>query len=174
VAALYEKATLLIGARAQRDSVLARLRTANVFHFAGHAVFSGDRPELSFLALATPSDSSAPSALTAREISQLHLSYLDLVVLSACHTLNARSSRTGGIAGLAASFLRAGAPAVVSTLWDVSDDMSGALLATFHKRLQAGIPAAAALREAQLETLKSNAGQQTAPAIWAAFVYAGA
>jgi len=173
VAHIYKNATLLIGNAARRDTVLALLRTANVFHFAGHAVFTGDRPELSFLALTSAPATGAPGALTAREISQLRLSNLELVVLSACQTLSARTSRTGGVAGLAASFLRAGAPAIVSTLWDVSDDVTGPLLTAFHQRLAAGIPPADALREAQLESLKSQAGQRAAPAIWAAFIYAG-
>ena len=172
VAGLYGHGTLLTGDAARRDTVLALLRTANVFHFAGHAVFSGDRPELSFLAFARPR-SGATGALSAREIAQLRLSNLELVVLSACQTLSARSSRTGGVAGLAASFLRAGAPAIVSTLWDVSDDVTGPLLTGFHQRLAAGIPAPDALREAQLEALKTRAGQQAPPSVWAAFIYTG-
>jgi CHAT domain-containing protein len=173
VAGLYHDTMLLTRDTARRDTILGLLRTANVFHFAGHAVFSDDRPELSFLALARPQVGGASGALTAREIAQLRLSSLELVVLSACQTLSARSSRTGSVAGLAGSFLRAGAPAIISTLWDVSDDLTGSLLTTFHQRFAAGIPAPDALREAQLEALKTRAGQAAAPEIWAAFIYAG-
>jgi CHAT domain-containing protein len=173
VAGLYQNAVLLTDAAARRDTILTLLQTANVFHFAGHAVFAGDRPELSFLALASARTGAEAGELTAREIAQLRLSNLELVVLSACQTLNARSSRTGAVAGLAASFLRAGVPAIVSTLYDVSDDLTGSLLSGFHQRLAAGLPASDALREAQLDALKSRSGQQAAPAIWAAFVYAG-
>jgi CHAT domain-containing protein len=173
VADLYKKKALLIGEDARRDTVLALLRTVSVLHFAGHAVFTGDRPELSFLALAPSRGSGNPGTLSAREISQLRLSNLELVVLSACQTLSARTTRTGGVAGLAASFLRAGAPAIVSTLWNISDDVTGPLLTAFHERLAAGMSPVEALRGAQLDALKPHGGQPAAPAVWAAFTYAG-
>jgi CHAT domain-containing protein len=172
VAGLYPSATLLIGRTAEHDTVLSLLRTSQVFHFAGHAVFNGDRPELSYLALAASPNGSA-GAVTAKEIGELKLTNLQIVVLSACETLSARTTRTGGVAGLASSFLRAGSPAIISTLWDVSDAVTEPLLTEFHRRFAAGIPAAEALQEAQLEFLKSRGGQRTAPALWAAFVYAG-
>lgn len=173
VAMLYQHPTLLTGAAARRDTVLALLRRPAVFHFAGHAVFNGDRPELSYLAFAAPRVRDMTGALTAREIGELRLSNLEIVVLSACQTLSSRTNRTGGVAGLAFSFLRAGAPAIISTLWDVSDDVTGPLLTSFHQRFAAGAPAADALREAQLEALKPRSGQPAAPALWAAFIYAG-
>src|SRR5262249_55421578 len=114
VAAVYHDATLLTDSAAGHNAVLSSLRTATVFHFAGHAVFNGDRPELSYLALAAPRTDDDPGILEAREISRLHLSNLKIVVLSACQTLSSHNSRTGAAAGLAASFLRAGAPAIVS------------------------------------------------------------
>jgi CHAT domain-containing protein len=173
VASLYRGALLLTGADARRDSVLALLSSRTVFHFAGHAVFNADRPELSYLALGTPREGQGIGALEARDISTLHLPNLELVVLSACRTLSSRNSRTGAVAGLAASFLRAGAPAILSTLWDVSDDVTESLLAGFHQRFAAGIPAADALRQAQLDALYPREGHRTAPAAWAAFIYSG-
>ncbi|MGH7616862.1 MAG: CHAT domain-containing protein, partial [Gemmatimonadaceae bacterium] len=173
VAKLYSSSTLLIGADARRDTVVSLLRTPKVFHFAGHAVFNGDRPELSYLALGSPRGRDGTGALEAREISQLRLSNLEIVVLSACRTLSSRSSRTGAVAGLASSFLRAGAPAIISTLWDVSDDVTEPLLATFHRHFAEGVSAADALRSAQLEAIAVRSGQRAAPAAWAAFIYAG-
>jgi len=173
VAALYQDATLLTGAAARRSVLLAALQTSKVFHFAGHAVFNGDRPELSYLALAAPGDTADSGILQAREIGNLRLSNLEIVVLSACQTLSSRTSRTGGVAGLASSFLRAGAPAIVSTLWDVSDEVTAPLLASFHQRFAQGVPAADALQAAQLDALKSGPGGRAAPILWAAFIYAG-
>jgi CHAT domain-containing protein len=173
VANIYPKATLLTGDAARRDTVLDLLQGAEVFHFAGHAVFNADRPELSYLALTSPRDPNASGALTAREIGNLRLSNLEIVVLSACQTLSSRTTRTGGVAGLASSFLRAGAPATISTLWDVSDDVTGPLLVAFHQRFASGLSGAEALRQAQLAALRRQPGQRAAPALWAAFVYAG-
>src|SRR6185436_6227741 len=110
---------------------------SSVVHFAGHAVFNSERPERSYLALA-PSGFDDRGVLEARDIGKLRLSGVRVVVLSACSTLNPRPTRTGAIAGLAYSFLRAGAPATISTLWDVSDEATTDLLVSFHRRLASG------------------------------------
>jgi CHAT domain-containing protein len=170
VARLYGTPRVLIGPEARRGAVLEHLPGVSVFHFAGHAVFNGEQPELSYLALAS---GDADGLLQAREIGELRLSGLQVVVLSACRTLNPRPSRAGGNAGLAYSFLRAGAPATVSTVWDVSDEPTSEVLVEFHRRLAGGVPAPEALRLAQVAVLRSPRPHRRAPAAWAAFVYTG-
>jgi CHAT domain-containing protein len=172
VAALYAERRLLTGRDAGRETLLQLLPAHSVFHFAGHAVFNSDQPGSSYLAVA-PDGAGADGTLTAREISGLRLSNVQVVVLSACSTLGPRPSRAGATAGLAYSFLHAGAPATVSTLWDVRDDATTPLLVEFHRRLRGGAPAAAALRLAQLQALRSEAHDARAPAGWAAFIYTG-
>ena len=133
---------------------------------------NGDQPELSYLALASQRPGE-DGPLRAGEIAKLRLSNLQIVVLSACSTLNPRRSRMGAIAGLAYSFLRAGAPATVSTLWDVDDDVTRYLLVSFHKRFAAGMTAAEALRLAQQDALHSQRPELRSPRAWGAFVYTG-
>jgi CHAT domain-containing protein len=170
VAKAYPSPRLLTGADARRDSVLALLATSSVFHFAGHAIINSDQPELSYLALASTGSGSADGGiLRAREIGNLHPSNLQLAVLSACSTLNPRPSHTGAIAGLAYSFLRAGVPATISTLWDVSDEAVTDVLVDFHRQRMQGKPAAEALRSAQVAAIK----KRSAPRAWAAFIYTG-
>ena len=169
VASQYRSPQLLKGPQARRDSVIALLATSSVFHFAGHAIINSDQPELSYLALAsTKTGGPDDGLLRAREIGNLHPSNLKLVVLSACSTLNPRPSHTGAIAGLAYSFLRAGVPATISTLWDVSDAAISELLVDFHHQLVGGRPAAEALQSAQRAAIK-----RSAPRVWAAFIYTG-
>jgi len=144
----------------------------SVFHFAGHAVANGDQPGLSYLALASQ-HADEEGTLRAAEIGRLRLSNLQIVVLSACSTLNPRPSRMGAIAGLAYSFLRAGAPATVSTLWDVDDAVTTELLVSFHNRFAGGTPAAEALRLAQQDALSSRRPELRSPRAWGAFVYTG-
>jgi CHAT domain-containing protein len=173
VAAVHPRVTLLLGAAARRAAVLAGLSDAEIVHFAGHAVFNSDRPELSYLAL-TPDTTGADGSLRAREIAELRLPKLRIVVLSACSTLNPRPTRTGAIAGLASTFLRAGAPATISTLWDVADPVVTDLLIDFHERIADDVPAAEALRQAQRRALSSPHRALRAPRAWAAFTYTGA
>ena len=172
VAGLYSRRQLLTGAEASRDRVLELLPKYGVFHFAGHAVANGDQPELSYLALSSQR-SDDQGTLRAGEIAKLRLSNLQIVVLSACSTLNPRRSRMGAIAGLAYSFLRAGAPGTVSTLWDVDDNVTTELLVSFHKRFSGGMSAAEALRLAQQDALRSRRPELRSPKAWGAFVYTG-
>ncbi len=172
VAGLYPGSVLLRSADARRGRVLDLLPAHPVVHFAGHAVFDAEHPELSYLALA-PDRSGKGGILYAREIGKLSLSNVEVVVLSACSSLSPRASRTGAVAGLAYSFLRAGAPATVSTLWDVDDGATTELVVNFHGLLASGTPAAEALRLAQVDALKSTRPELSAPEAWAAFIYTG-
>jgi len=172
VAPLYERSSLMTGADARRDAVVGRLATNAVFHFAGHAIANSEQPELSYLALA-PTDSTDDGRLRGREIGGLRLSNMQLVVLSACRTLNPRASHVGAISGLAYSFLRAGVPATISTLWDVSDQATTELLIEFHRHYASGVSAAEALRLAQLSSVRSGRPELRAPSAWAAFIYTG-
>jgi CHAT domain-containing protein len=172
VARIYAGATLLRGADAAHARVVELMPAHSVFHFAGHAVFNAEQPELSYLALA--SDGGAGTGiLRAREIGDLRLSNVAVVVLSACSSSSPRASRTGAITGLAYSFLRAGVPATISTVWDVEDDTAAEVVVRFHRHLAAGAPTAEALRSAQLEALNSARPELAAPDTWAAFTYTG-
>ncbi len=171
IANLYERKTLLTDTQATASTFLALLPAHSVVHFAGHAVLNEERPERSFLALAA--DTSGNGMVSAREIGGLRLSNVKLVVLSACSTLSPRASRTGPVAGLAYSFLRAGTPRTVSTLWDIGDAATKTLLIRFHESVARGMDAVAALRDAQLAALHSADPGQRRPWVWAAFTYTG-
>jgi len=171
VARLYPGSTLLVGPQAVRGRVVDLLPGASLVHFAGHAVFDADRPERSYLALA--SREVGGGRLRAAEIGKLRLSKVEVVVLSACSTMNPRPSRAGGVAGLAYSFLHAGAPATISTLWDVSDGDVVELLVTFHRAMKEGRTPSEALHRAQLQALRSQNQGVSAPRTWAAFTYTG-
>lgn len=171
IADLYTDSKLVAGRDATREHVVSLLPHYSAIHFAGHAVSDLDRPEFSYLALAA--DSSRDGELHAWEIGRLRLSSVQVVVLAACTTLSARTTRNGAMAGLAYSFLRAGVPATISTLWDVNDDQTSELLVAFHKRLARGESVPHALRFAQLEAIGSSAPLTSAPRTWAAFTYTG-
>lgn len=172
VAALYSDHLVLAGPAANPRSVIESLSHRTIFHFAGHAVFDANRPERSYLAL-SDSGQSGSGRLEAREIAHLNLSNTEIVVLSACRTLPAKPSRSGAVAGIAVSFLRAGAPAIVSTLWDIADDGATDVVVAFHRGLRDGVEPAEALRDAQKAALRSKPGPRGAAGAWAAFVYTG-
>jgi CHAT domain-containing protein len=152
-------------------AVVELLGRASILHFAGHAVFNPDEPERSFLALTGAADDDG--RLAAREIGALRLSKTYVVVLSACSTMNPRPTRAGPMAGLAHSFLSAGVPVTISTLWDVSDRATTELLVEVHRGLATGGDATAVLRRAQLRALHSSDPTLSVASTWAAFTSTG-
>jgi CHAT domain-containing protein len=71
--------------------------------------------------------------------------------------------------GLTRAFLYAGTPAVVSSLWEVSDESTSIFMESFYTHLRKGVGRAEALRLAQIETRK----RFPHPYQWAAFVLTG-
>ena len=68
--------------------------------------------------------------------------------------------------GLVWAFLRAGASAVVTSLWGVDDAVSARLMVAFHERLAAGDDPVSALAVAR----RATAEREPDPALWAPFV----
>jgi CHAT domain-containing protein len=110
--------------------------------------------------------------LTALEASGLDLWGTKLVVLSACETGVGKVSNGEGVYGLRRSLVIAGAESLVMTLWQVDDFATKDLMAGYYKKLAAGKPRSAALREIQLEL--SAQDKYKHPFYWASFLPAGA
>lgn len=87
--------------------------------------------------------------LTAKEISQLDLRGLDLVVMSACQT--GLGEITGdGVFGLQRGFKKAGANSLLMSLWKVDDKATQMLMTKFYEFFLAGKTKFEALKLAQL------------------------
>jgi len=179
--------TPLIGDRATLQTVLERLPSAEIVHFATHALFDEEYGYMSYLVLVPPGPegirvatedgmlflsgdegAAAKGHLTAETISDLHLR-AKVAVLSACNT--GRGDITGeGVSGLASAFLSAGAGSVVVALWSVPDLSTESLMTEFYHSLHGGSGTAAALREAMLKTR----ARTSSPRAWAGFELLGA
>ncbi len=155
----------LIGSEATETEVVKRLPQARIIHLATHGIFNDVQGLNSGIAL-TPSDRD-DGLLTAGEIFDLKLN-ADLVVLSACDT--GRGKITGdGVVGLSRSFISAGVPSVLVSLWSVPDAPTASLMTEFYQNLSKNPDKATALRQAMLTTMK----QHPAPKDWAAFTLIG-
>jgi CHAT domain-containing protein len=95
------------------------------------------------------------------------------VVLAGCRTAVGASAREGTL-GVAGSFLAAGTPTVVATIWDIDDAVARHLFLEFHRRFVKGGDAAEALRQTQLAFLESTDPLLAHPASWAGIVHLGA
>jgi CHAT domain-containing protein/Tfp pilus assembly protein PilF len=151
-----------------------RLSKYRFIHFATHGLMNSNHPELSglILSLYTPDRKKIDGFLRMHEIYKLELP-ADMVVLSACQTGIGKEIKGEGLVGLTRGFMYAGASRVVASLWKVDDAATAALMAHFYRcLLQEKLSPSAALRQAQLRTMKQNRRWRS-PYYWAAFVLQG-
>ncbi len=128
--------------------------------------------------LANRSTGSSDGILTALEVTAMDLSGTELVVLSACQTALGTIQIGQGVYGLRRAFVLAGAQNLVMSLWPVSDKITRDLMERFYSARRSGQSLPVALREAQVQTLRSlnealaeSAGDDAAPVVlWAPFV----
>ncbi|HEU0298828.1 MAG TPA: CHAT domain-containing protein, partial [Longimicrobium sp.] len=173
VAADYPGAQVLQGRQASEQTLRTSLTGAGLLHYAGHAVFDDERPERSYLLLASTPGASGAGTLEAEEIAQMDLHHLSLVVLAACQTVRTGRGRAAGFSGLAGAFLAAGAGGAIGSLWEVDDRFTRLLMVEFHRAYRASGNASESLRSAQLHLLRSRTPALRSPAAWAGFRYAG-
>ena len=156
------------------DASRARLAEAGLgdfrlLHFATHAWADSEDPALASLALSAYDADGRPvdGVLRLHDITGLALQ-ADLVVLSACETGLGREIAGEGPVSLSQAFLRAGARAVLATLWPVPDSSTAALMREFYRQLlEAKRDPATALRLAQAEVRAIE--RWSDPYYWAGF-----
>jgi CHAT domain-containing protein len=178
VASFYNPARILLGPSATKTTVTMEMKDADVVHFALHSIPHEREPMRSSLVLASESSSanSEPtesSTLQAYEIYELKLPKTKLVVLSACQTGFDRYYSGEGILSIARAFIVSGVPIVVASLWPVDSDGAAELMTAFHQnRKQRHLSTAEALRQAQLQLIRSPERFRE-PYYWAAFFAVG-
>ncbi len=144
-----------------------------IVHFATHGVLNDQHPGLSGFILSLVDEQGRPQDgfLRLNDIYNLKLP-ADLVVLSACNTALGKDVRGEGLVGIVRGFMYAGAARVVASLWKVDDEATAELMKRFYRHmLQKNLPAAAALRAAQVEMWQQK--QWRSPYYWAAFALQG-
>ena len=153
----------------------ALARRPAILHFATHFLPSAEPPPQALLALSLGPDGS-PEVLSPAEISRWRQD-LRTVVLSGCGSARAGILPAEGLMGMTRAWLAAGAHSVVASIWPTADD-NGDLFVPFYRHL-AGLKteprtgvAAEALRQAQLEMLRSDSWHAR-PAYWAAYFVVG-
>lgn len=175
IAALFpaSKTAVAAGARATADSFLRDAPRADVVHVASHAEFNAASPLYSWLRLG--SEGAGETRLTAAELVRVPLR-ARVVVLSACETARGSgaegSSGEGeGLMGMGWALTGAGAESSVLSHWKVDSAATSFLMVRFHQELKKPQSPAAALRAAELATMKNPAFAH--PFYWASFAVFG-
>lgn len=151
--------------QATKANFQAKMSNCRLLHINTHGVANDSVGDLSYLRL---SDAKFYSG-------ELYGSKIkaDLVTLSACQTANGELRYGEGNVGLTLGFLYAGAKSVVSSLWNVNQQSTGAFMQQFYQRLlQEKQANNQALRAAKLAIIEENPNLAH-PKYWAAFVLVG-
>lgn len=176
IAELFKNPIRLFGPDASKEKMLRAMQSAEVIHFAGHYVIDDSTPLLSKMLLAAQ-DTDDPvehnSVLYANEILRYKFEHAKLVVLSACQTGLDKYYRGEGAVGLSRFFIEAKIPLVVASQWPVDSDGTAALMLSFYRHRQLGLPTVEALRYAQVEMLRGPDRMYRSPHYWAAFLCVG-
>src|SRR5208337_2882870 len=116
-----------------RTQVVQHLETADYVHFACHGHFDPALPFQSGLLL-------SDDWLTLPELLAAPCPRLDRVVLAACWTANATVLPGREMIGLPMTFLRMGARAVISSIWDVYDPSSPEFMHELYRMFEEAEP----------------------------------
>ena len=154
---------LFIGDEATKDNFLDQMDQYQTIHLSTHANSgSNDSTWISFRDL----------KLSGNEIYG-EKNDAELIVLSACRTSLGEMIAGEGIMSLSRAFFHAGAASVLSTLWNVNDQVSVGIIADFYKALVTGKSRAASLRTAKLNYLSSHSGSEISPYFWSSYIMIG-
>jgi CHAT domain-containing protein len=159
----------LIKEEATKTAVIQRMQDCRIIHLATHGLlddFKGlDVPGAIALAPSVSDD----GLLTARELLDIDID-AELVVLSACNT--GQGAITGdGVIGISRSFIGAGVPSIVVSLWAILDESTQFLMVNFYENLDKCNDKAQALRIAMLNTKADPHFED--PLHWAGFTLIG-
>lgn len=157
----FGQSTLRVGTAAARALTgNSDLVSFEAIHVASHAVVLEGRFDQTMLLLAGED----AEALTATAIRELDLD-AEVVFLSCCEAGDGRDTHSD-YAGLARSFLDAGARHVVAPLLVIDDEAARALAVRFNTHWLAGLPVPGALRAAQRD-LRDGDPRWAHPFYWA-------
>ena len=164
------RSEVFLGERATEGAFReAYARGARVVHFATHTVVD-EGPGGGAAILLSP-EGGDDGLLRPREIAGLD-GRSELAVLAACRTALGSGGEDGrALISLTGSFLAAGSPAVIATLWDVGDAATAAFMEQLYAQLGRGLPPDEALRRAKLR-LRADP-RWNRPALWAGYVLVG-
>lgn len=165
VAALYGDRARVVSALPTKSGLVSAVGGFDVIHLSVHGQFDPAQPLLSYLRLA-PGDGD-DGKLTAAEMFGLPLARSPLLVLSACESGRAATSRGDEVVGIVRGLLYAGAGTLVLSYWKVDSAATAIWMETFHRVVREQAPAEAA-RQALL-AVKSRPSYRH-PNYWGAFM----
>lgn len=127
-----------------------------------HGVLDKEEPLLSSLAFTEIGDSLEDNFCRVYEISQMDIN-AQLVVLSACETGFGKFEQGEGVMSLARSFMYAGVPSLVVSLWQINDLSTAIIMQHFYGGLAKGLNKSLALKDTKQKYLAGTKGLASHP-----------
>ncbi|HYI07460.1 MAG TPA: CHAT domain-containing protein [Thermoanaerobaculia bacterium] len=156
---------LLLGEEASATSFLERISEADVAHVAAHADIDARDPMRSGIVM-------AKGRLSIRDIVAQRVKPGSVAVLVGCRT--AERNGDSDVSSLVLAFLAAGSRSSVGALWNVEDAVTRHFSVRLHELLREGVKVSEAVRQTQVEMLRSSDPAQRDVRAWAGFqVYGG-
>lgn len=162
IAAAYPSAVRIADDVDQLDALKAHASAADVIHFGGHGI--GDDSGLEPASIVMR-QGGRERRVGVAEIGRLQLRPTATVVIAGCATARGERRASEGVISVSHGFLSAGASSVLSTLWPISDSDAAVFFPRLHRHLAEGLPPAAALQAAQLESIRKG---DVPASLWAA------
>ncbi|MCB0844855.1 MAG: CHAT domain-containing protein, partial [Bacteroidetes bacterium] len=144
-----------------------------IIHLAMHGKADMDNSNFNLLVFSDVLNNSPEDHLLYHyEIANMDLE-AQLVVLSACETGVGKYEKGEGVFSLARSFMYAGVPSVVMSLWNVDDASTSRMMSDFYKFLASGDSKSMSLTKAKRLFLEKSDSKNLHPFYWSAFVIVG-
>jgi CHAT domain-containing protein len=165
IAQLFPGSSAYIGNSATLDQFKTQAPRFPFLHLATHGCFQQGGCQK--LGLEENTLLFADSQFNIRDAALLGLQNTRLLTLSACQTAMQANSNGEEISGLAYVFERAGAQAVMASLWSVADSATKDLMVEFYQNINKGMSKNEALRQAKLSQIQRH------PFYWSPFILIG-
>jgi tetratricopeptide (TPR) repeat protein len=158
-----------------RKALLSALAASDLAHIASHGIFEPSAPDLSGLVL-VPRPGQV-EVLNLRDLLALDLRHLQLATLSSCWSADNFVLPGRRVISLPETMLRAGAGAVIASLWPIADEVALPLMTRFYELLPT-MGVGDALRQVQLDMIAGRLpdctlSEQSAVRHWAGMTLFG-
>jgi CHAT domain-containing protein len=166
------KGTILTDSAATKLKFLQLASSSSVIHLATHAVLNNKDPMRSFIAFYPDT---TDFKLYAREIYDLNLDSLQLIILSACETGSGQLVKGEGLMSLSRAFAYAGCSNIITSLWKAEDRATAFITNRLHYYLEKEYTKDHALQKAKLDLLTSTEidPRLKSPNYWAHLILIG-
>jgi CHAT domain-containing protein len=168
-------ADLFEGGDATHAAFRGSATSHNTIHVSTHAFLNNADPAGSFLVFAQMRDTLQPEELLfLRDLNNYEPLDIELMVFTACQTALGQYKRGEGAMSMARGLATAGVKSYITTLWEVNQEKTAALIPGFYRHLAKGENHSKdlALAESKREFMSGSALKRY-PCYWAGLVVSG-